>query len=108
GKVSPVAVLVIVPKKFARVATLTGSPALLKKVVTVIASWSIPSVSVTPLQPMSGSVNQPSSVKVSFSGAFAEAGTDPPITIRAIAPRTTALVTSRMGRVLSTPEGSGA
>ena len=99
----PLVVFVIVPKKFARVAIFMGSPVLLKKVVIVIASESMTSVSVNPLQPMSGNVNHPSSVKISLRGAFAEAGTEPPITIRAIAPRTTPLVTSRMGTLLSTP-----
>ena len=45
----------------------------------------------------------PTSRALPFRGAFAEAGTEPPTTIRTIAPTTTPLVTLRMDTLLSTP-----
>ena len=60
-------------------------------------------MSVNPSQETSGNVNHPSSVKTSFSGPSADAGTEPPVTIRTIAATTAPLLILRIDTLLSTP-----
>jgi hypothetical protein len=100
GEGLPVALFVIVPKKFARVATLTGSPALSKKVVTITDSESMTSVSVKLPHGMSGNVKMTSSTKTSFTGAFAYAGIVAPIIASAITVITSPFRTLRIGPLL--------